>query len=463
MKSFSRFWKLVLVAVLSVIGARADAQVFGFSASASTAAVAISNSVTYTIALTNQSAVTLQNVSVTNLPSALVRLVSYSTTQGSIGTNAASFAFNLGTLSNGVSASMMLTVDPIVAGLLTNVISVTTTTLTNTASTNVVVQVFVPPADLGVAMAGFPSQPLVGDQITYGVSVTNFGPSAVSSFTLTNTLPPGAVLVAISPTNPVPAVAGTNLIFNFGAMPNGGSTNFQFTVQVTNAGVLTFSASVGAGLADTNAANNFASSNVTVQAFIGQLIATNVSTLGYSPQIGLMTNVIRLSNIGTNAVPSARVIVSGLTNRLYNAVGTNSGNPFVVYPNTLDTNQSVDLLMEYFIPTRRPIIISNSQYTAVGIPAVSFNAPPGTNGVFDITRIVGLSDGSMLIEFQSILGRNYTIQYSDNDITFSNAQAAQPSVTAPADRTQWIDSGPPKTASPPSSVPTRYYRVMLDP
>jgi len=36
-----------------------------------------------------------------------------------------------------------------------------------------------------------------------------------------------------------------------------------------------------------------------------------------------------------------------------------------------------------------------------------------------------------------------------------------PAVTANTKRTQWIDSGPPKTVSHPSAVPARSYRIVI--
>ena len=48
-----------------------------------------------------------------------------------------------------------------------------------------------------------------------------------------------------------------------------------------------------------------------------------------------------------NNVPAVRVVVTGLTNRLFNAVGTNSGNPFVYYSADLKAGQSVGLLLQY--------------------------------------------------------------------------------------------------------------------
>lgn len=98
---------------------------------------------------------------------------------------------------------------------------------------------------------------------------------------------------------------------------------------------------------------------------------------------------------------------------------------------------------------------------AVPLPDLSPNPLTiGTN--VNITRIVELANGNMLIEFPSALGRAYTVVYSDN-VLFSNAMIAPPVIVAPANRTQWIDYGPPATANAPLNTGARFYRVFQNP
>jgi hypothetical protein len=251
------------------------------------------------------------------------------------------------------------------------------------------------------------------------------------------------------------------VLLSLGTLTNGESRTFDLLVQPTNAGTLTFSSSISSsGAVNTNSANETASTNVIVGSFLsGLLTASNASVMAYNPQTGLMDQQVRLSNIGTSAVASARVIVSGLTNRLYNAVGTNDGNPFVVYGAALDVGQSVDLGLEYFVPKRVAISVPDSAYTAVEVPAGNVIAPSGTP--FSITLVTNLASGAVLIEFQSIPGRSYTILYSPTT-SFTNALVAQPPIVAPADRVQWIDDGPPKTISSPANAASRFYKVILN-
>jgi len=456
----------VFLVALVFAGTTAEAQGFGLSVTNSPNSVVTNNSLTYTINVTNQTGMLLTNFFVTNTLSAPVQFSSASSSYGtnSVFTNATSLTFSFDQFTNGNVAQMTVTLQSQNAGFLTNSITVASTEVTNTATTNIVVQVVTTQADLGVAMFG-PNQVVVtNDLMTYGVTVMNLGPNAAPNVVLTNTLPAGVILEGVSPANQTYSVVSSNLIFNLGTLVNGGSENLQFTVQPTNAGVLTFSASVGAtSLLDTNTANNSASTNITVIDYLsGQLIAVTNSAQTINLQNGLTEQTILLSNIGTNAVAAARVVVTGLTNRLFNAAGTNNGNPFVIYNAALGTNQSVNLLLQFFPRGSFPFTNEQLQAFAVGVSSLT---PPGASSTstnLNITHIIQLPNGNMLIEWPAITNRTYTVVYSDN-VLFSNAMVAPPSIVAPANEVQWIDYGPPATVSAPTNSGTRFYRVFLNP
>jgi uncharacterized repeat protein (TIGR01451 family) len=463
MKFFSAARLLVLLMISLIFGGRqVGAQNLVLSVTASTNSVVVSNSVTYTISLTNQTAVLLNTIFITNAPSAPVLLLDATNAQGSFFEDGSVLVFTLPQLVGGGFAQMTMTVAPTGAGFLTNTVSVSTFPLiaTNFLTTNVFVQVVPPQSDLAVGISGPSSPVFVGDLFVYGTSVTNLGPATAQNVILTNKLPAGVGVISVSPTNPPFTRTNGVLTFNLGTLTNGAVRTFNFSVQATNSGNLNFLAGVsGTGFVDTNPTNDTASTNIVVSDFSGQLIATNASAMTYNPQTGLMEQTITLANIGTNSVPAARVIVSGLTNRLYNSVGTNNGNPFVLYSSTLDINQSVNLVLEYFIPTRLPITVTN--YVAVGVSTPNLTAPSNPGTQVQITRIIKLSAGRMLIEFPSILGRTYTVIY--NDALQTTGLMAQPFIVAPANEVQWIDYGPPGTISHPNNSPSRFYRVYLNP
>jgi hypothetical protein len=122
----------------------------------------------------------------------------------------------------------------------------------------------------------------------------------------------------------------------------------------------------------------------------------------------------------------------------------------------------VSLLLQYF--PRGPFPFTNNQLNAFEVSVPNWTPPAitTTSTNVNISRIVELNNGWMLIEFPTTLGRTYTVVYSDN-VLFSNAMIAPPSLVAPANRVQWIDYGPPATLSAPTNASTRFYRVFQNP
>jgi len=458
-KGFSCYLKSGLLALaMTVACSRAGAQAFGLSVIPSANSLLVSNSLTYTINVTNLTSLGLSDVWITNSFSAPFQYVTSSASQPLAGvlTNATSVQFDLGPLSVGNIVQVLLTVQPNAAGAFTNSVVVAVPATIYATSTNSVVQVtnVLVLADLGVTIIG-PGQAVVtNDFMTYGVTVSNLGPSDAPNVILTNTLPPG--VIPISPANPT--------TFNLGTVTNGGSASFLFTVEPTNAGVLPFSASVGSPVVqDPNLTNNTASTNITVINYLsGPLAVATNSSQAYNPQNGLVEQFVIVTNNTNYTADAVRVIVAGLTptNWLFNAVGTNSGNPFVYYSTNLAAGQSVSLLLQYAANAYFPF--TNGQLQAFAVPLPNWTPPPATPGTNIISRIVELANGDMLIEWPSTLGQTYTVVYSDN-IQFSNAMIAPPSIVAPANRTQWIDYGPPTTTSAPTNASARFYRVLQNP
>src|SRR5262249_42849095 len=156
-----------------------EAQIPGapFSVLISAPSVTISNPVTYTISITNQTGVPLQNLFVTNTWSETV-FVSAQIIDGNPGnivTNG-NLVFDLGTLNFGNFRKMTVTATATNAGPLTNFVVIPTSTVTNLSTTNVLVQVTnaAPPApvDLSVSVTGHSFPPLVNDWLPFSVTVS---------------------------------------------------------------------------------------------------------------------------------------------------------------------------------------------------------------------------------------------------------------------------------------------------
>lgn len=440
-----------------VASARAGGTDFELTVTASPTPAILNSTLTYTINVTNRSGLALTNVLVSDFPPSSVQIVSGDSSSGPLSNIAGVIVLRLPVFTNNQGVRITLNVRPTVLGTLTNVVTVVATNA-DTATSTLLTDVFVGQSDLGVTITGPGAPVLINDQMTYAITVTNAGPGIAPNVILSNSLPADLKLLSVSPANVAFTLTNSSLIFFLSNAPSSTAAHLAITVQPTNSGSFLFAATVSSvGVLETNTANNSASTNITVNPFLtGQLIATIISTQRYNPQTGLMEQRIRVTNAGTNDVASARVIVSGLSNRLFNAVGTNDGRPFVLHAAPLAISQSVDLLLEYFVSTRQPIPMSDTNLIAVEVPAVSLTATVSTN----IPRRIALVNGAILIEFPATPGLSYSVVYSDD--SFTNTLAAQPAIIAPADRVQWIDDGPPKTISHPSVTPTRMYRVQLN-
>jgi uncharacterized repeat protein (TIGR01451 family) len=466
MKIFSSLRMFALPALgLMVAISRLEEQGLWLNVGTPSFAIGVSNNLTFYISVTNLTGVS-QTIVVTNTMPAMVQfvgvsfgLVSYPYT--SAGSNV---IFNVGTLTNNGLAQMAVTVMPTAVGFITNTVWVATNGVAAVVgSLSVQVTNAIPVADLAVGMTGPSSQVFSNDWMVYGVTVANLGPGTAPSVFLTNTLPPGVGYKSVSPA--ITRIgSGSNVIFNLGTLVSGAFTNFQLTVQPTNAGTWTFVSVVSTNsVIDPNPTNNSASINVVVSNFLsnpGQLTATIVFTQKFNQLSGRLEQSIVLSNAGPTSVDSARVIVTGLTNLLSNAVGTNNSHPFVTYASTLGSNQSVYLLLQFY-PNQSAFPFTNSQLQAVGVTMPDLTPAAGLIPT-NVALIVKLPSGGMVLAFPSLTNRTYTVEYTSNLLS-TNWLAAQPLTWTPANYTYWIDYGPPETVSHPTNTPMRFYRVFLNP
>jgi hypothetical protein len=84
----------------------------------------------------------------------------------------------------------------------------------------------------------------------------------------------------------------------------------------------------------------------------------------------------------------------------------------------------------------------------------------GTPVIFTDGNASRLPDGSFKLQFNSDLNRSYQIQYSDG---MSGWKTANSVIIGTGQLVQWIDDGPPKTDSHPSTQAFRSYRIIYTP
>jgi uncharacterized repeat protein (TIGR01451 family) len=248
--------------------------------------ISVGNNVTYTINFVNNGPSSAQNVTVTDAVPVNTTFVSATAPAGwTISTPAVggtgNVQFSRATVLSGETAVFTIVVKVNANTpnntLINNSATAASTTAdgtpgnnTGTASTTVVGQ-----ADLAVTKTDSPDPACVNGNITYTITLTNNGPGAAASTTVTDGTPANTTFVSASVTSGAgwtmtsPAVGGTgNVVFSKASTANGETATFQVVVKV-NAGtlhgtVINNSATAASSIPDPNTGNNTGTAATTV-------------------------------------------------------------------------------------------------------------------------------------------------------------------------------------------------------
>jgi uncharacterized repeat protein (TIGR01451 family) len=378
------------------------------------------------------------------------------------------------------AVTLAITVTPTVAGTLTNVatVSSSTTDLDPTGSNHtatVITSVVGPavpavPTALIVTIQSTPAATVpIGSNLLYTVTLTNTVANA-ANVQLVDTLPSSVDFMSASVSNPPggsfsqPVLSNGVVTTGAAAFASNSAVVLFITVTPTVAGTLTNVVNVTStttNLAPTSVLNaSIINAATVVVTNVPPLTNVAVQALGpitFNPQTGLYQQSVLFTNLSGVAVSAVRVTVLDLPTSvmLYNATGSTNGAPYVEYDQTVAVGGGVVFLLEYYNATRQPFVSTN--FVATAVAAATTPAPSGP--VLQLDRIAFLSEGELTIEFASIPGRTYVVQYSA-DMNPETWQSAVPPIVATGTKTQWVDSGPPKTVSPPGTSGQRFYRIV---
>ena len=268
--------------VLTIVAAANSADLM-ITNSASPNPVLAGANITYTVVVTNNGPASASSVTFTEAIPANTTFVSAGVTSGTAGWTCppptSSISCTIPTFAAGASTTFTVIVK-VNAGtasgtVITDTANVSSATSdpnpsSNSATANVVVAT-AGQADLAVTKTGTPNPVLAGNSITYAITVTNNGPAAAATVTLTDTLPANTTFVSISTASGWTCTApsgGTEKCTNPSVAA---STSGMFTLVLkVNAGtspgtVITNTVNVSsATTTDPFAANNTAMTSMTV-------------------------------------------------------------------------------------------------------------------------------------------------------------------------------------------------------
>lgn len=178
------------------------------------------------------------------------------------------------------------------------------------------------------------------------------------------------------------------------------------------------------------------------------------SSLLLNRQTGLREQTLTFTNRGQRAIGGFDVVITGLpAGVVVNNASDHSGDvATIAMRRPLGVGESVTIVIEYFVPDRGIAFVPR-----IALSVTLPEAPRAAAGeALAIERSLRMEDGAFLIEFSSVPGNRYEIQYSDGGGPWKASPAV---IRAAGNRLQWIDRGPPRTETPPTAVGSRFYRV----
>jgi uncharacterized repeat protein (TIGR01451 family) len=177
-------------------------------------------------------------------------------------------------------------------------------------------------------MTATPDPVVVTSNLTYTLSITNYGPSDAVGVGVVDSLPVGSIYVSCTPSR---GTAATNalgqLTWNLDKLTNGGVASLSLTVRPMILGPVTNSATVSAATLDVNSDNN----KVTLVTTAASPTADLILNLAGSPNPVVagsnLTYAVTVSNAGPatatafsirDAIPTGASFVSASSGGVYN-------------------------------------------------------------------------------------------------------------------------------------------------
>ncbi len=303
-------------------------------------------------------------------------------------------------------------------------------------------------------LAGYSESGTPGN-LSHVITLSNNGPSDAGNLAiqLESISPPGATIVSFGP-----GEASLPTVLSVENLPRGGSITYGVPYDVSStapAGIDTIVTSAellsfgGTIINPEDDADSEATSVVSPGS-----VAIGGSAITLDLQTALLKQTITVTNNNPLEIPAFRVLIGGLPGdvTLHNAQGVSGEVPFLLYNQPLAAGESIELTAEYFQVTASGGFQAEFQIELVDPAGVAFS----TAGI-ELNRVASLPNEDKLLEFVSIVGEIYTIQYSQDGENWINVV---PDVIAGANVTQWVDNGAPKTPSHPSTTGNRFYRVV---
>ncbi|HEY1173520.1 MAG TPA: hypothetical protein VGH19_19300 [Verrucomicrobiae bacterium] len=181
-----------------------------------------------------------------------------------------------------------------------------------------------------------------------------------------------------------------------------------------------------------------------------------------NPLTGLFEQRLQITNTTGSTIDAVRVAVGNLPSgvTLPHAAGTLiDGRSYVMFNVTLAANQTAELVVEFRVPAGSQIPTA----ATFEVDVTPVQTPPSVSGGSQLltgVQVQRLDDKDYLLQINTLLGRTYYVQYSDDNINWTTMLF---SIIGTGSTVALLDQGPPNTYPEPASISLRNYRVFLMP
>ena len=256
--------------------------------------------------------------------------------------------------------------------------------------------------DVGVTVVDSPDVAILGDPLTYQLTVTNTGPTSAAGVILTNWFPSEVAFVSASTFHGTCSSAGQVVVCNLEDIPAGDSARVTLTVDAVRAGLVTNVATVGRQGMDGFAANN---RSIAVTTITGPFLSTTNLALNEGSTSTNVAHFPVLLSAPCRYPVTVRYATSNMTAQagsdFLGVAGTLVFDPGVtnlvihvpIIPDRMDEG-SEQFTLELFSPSNAVIV------TPQGRCRIVDDDPPPMMTVDDVSVVEGGAGTETMIEFR---------------------------------------------------------------
>lgn len=193
----------------------------------------------------------------------------------------------------------------------------------------------------------------------------------------------------------------------------------------------------------------------------------SISAFGLDRQTGFQQQTFTFANPGNGFVQNTRIVVSNLGNDSLTNLITLANSQGRLVPwltpyvdlGGIAPSETREAVMQFYVTDR--VTTPTPSYSIYGTPGFT---PPTPSGAVLPNVTTRWTNGLVLVEFPTVLAHRYYIQYAPTMAGFTNGtfKTSYPPMVGTGSQRQWLDSGPPRTQSPPVEG-SRFYRVVETP